>query len=272
MKTKTLGSASLFLLVAIAPATASAKPFSTDTFSIELGEAPVCFAVPASLHEAAACRGLPPLAATDIDNTQIGLIAAGGLRPGHEAAPAAGPPLIGLVQMFRKPADLPVAPDSAFAERVGVEATKAILADLPSEARRGRPVPRVETVEGLVVVRTSVDVDDLTPGTRASFFGHIETATVFGRDATYTVVWSGPASSTHALTRLADEATKTIRLVGDQHPAPKNAGLASIASSAKMLLPLGGASLAVVLAGALVLRRRRGKGQLRTELWPAHTD
>ncbi len=272
MKTKTWAVAAAAMML-FAPAIAQAKPFATDTFSIELGEAPVCFAVPASLHDAAACRGLPPLAAADIDNTQIGLIAAGGLRPGKDAPAVSGPPLVGLVQMFRRPASLAVHPDAAFAERVAIDATKAILADLPSEARRGRPVPRVESVDGLVMVRTSVEVDDLTPGTRASFFAHIETATIFGRDATYTVVWSGPATSTTALVRLADDASKTMRLVPDQHPAAKDAGLASIAAFAKGLLPLGGLAFAIAIAGVLYMRKRRGTRPLRAELWPsAHTD
>jgi hypothetical protein len=265
-----LGSAALCLL---APATAQAKPFATDTFSFELGEAPVCFVVPASLHDAAACRGLPPAGAADIDNSQIGLIAVGGIRPGpREREAGVSGPLLGLVQMFSKPASLAYQPDAAFAERAAVEATKSILADLPSEARRGKPVPRVESVDGLVVVRTSVDVDGLTAGTRASFFAHIETATVFGRDAIYTVVWSGPASSTTALGRIANDATKTIRLVADQHPATPIT-MASAAGFAKPLLPLGAVALVAAIAGVVYLRKRRGKGRrLHAELWPAHTD
>jgi hypothetical protein len=127
-------------------------------------------------------------------------------------------------------------------------------------------------VDGLVVVRTAVDVDGLPAGTRAGFFAHIETATVFGRDATYTVVWSGPATSTTALRRLADDATKTIRLVPEQHPSAGNAGLASVASSAAMLLPVGGFTFAVLVGGALYVRRRRKARPLRAELWPMPTE
>lgn len=265
-----LGSA---VLSFFAPASAHAKAFATDTLSLELGDAPVCFVVPASLHDATACRGLPPAGAADIDNSQIGLIAVGGIRPGpRERESGVNGPLIGLVQMFSKPASSAYHPDAASAERVAVDAAKIILADLPSDARRGRPLPRIENVDGLVVVRTSVDVDGLTAGTRASFFAHIETATVFGRDATYTVVWSGPATSTAALGRIADEATKTIRLIADQHPATP-ATLASVTGSAKALAPLGGVAVVVAVAGVLYLRKRRGKGRrLHAELWPAHTD
>jgi hypothetical protein len=274
MKTKTCALVASVGLSLFTPAVASAKPFATDAFSIELGDPPPCFVVPASLSDADACRGLPPAGASDIDNTQIGLMAAAGLRPSREASPSGekAPLLIGLVQMFKKPADLPLEPEPALAERVAIDATKSILADLPSEARRSRPIPRIENVDGLVVVRTAVDVDGLTPGTRASFFAHIETATVFGRDATYTIVWSGPASSTKTLIRLADDATKTVRLVPEQHPAARNAGLASVAGSAKMLLPLGALGFALLVGGALYVRRRRKMRPLRAELWPMPTE
>jgi hypothetical protein len=76
--------------------------------------------------------------------------------------------------------------------------------------------------------------DDLTPGARAGFFGHIETSTVFGRDATM--------------------AASLARLSG----GPEGT-----------LLPVG----VVAVAGVLHLRKRRGKGQrLREELWPVHVD
>jgi hypothetical protein len=262
--------AAIAALAVTAPAAAHAKAFATDTFSIELGDTPVCFAVPVSLHDAAACRGLPPLGAGDIDTTQVGLIAAGGLRRGaDEHAPTGNVPLVGLVQVFRVPASLVVQPAPAEAERVAVDATRAILANLPSEARRGRPVARLESVDGLVVVRTVVDVDGLAPNTRAGFFAHIETATIFGRDATYTVVWSGPEAATATLGRLAEGATRTMRLAAAQHPAAREAGDGSVPLLAKTLLPLALAAL----VGALYMRARRGKGnRLRAELWPAQND
>lgn len=260
----------LSFVALVTPVTADAKPFATDKFSMELGEAPVCFAIPTSLHDATSCHGLPPLRASDIDNTQIGLISAGGIRrASHEPEAAPSGPIIGLLQMFRRPVALAVHPEAAVAERIAVDATKALLADLPREALRGRPVPRIESVDGLVVVRTSVDVEGLPAGTRAAFFAHIETATVFGRDATYTVVWSGPSDSTTALARLADDATKTLRLVPDQHPAKRDAAIASVERFAKTLWPLGTVAVVATLAGVLFLRKRRGKNRLAAELWPA---
>lgn len=252
-----------------------AKSFVTDAFSIDLPR-PVCFAVPVSLRDAAACKGLPPVGANDIDTTQIGLIAAGGIRraPG-EPTPAGSLPIVGLLQIFQVPASHVLQPEPAQAERFGVDATKAILANLPSDARRGKVISRVENVAGLVVVRTTVDVDDLTPGTRASFFGHVETSTVFGRDATYTVVWSGPAgeASASALGRVADDAMKTMRLVPSQHPDARDATGASAAGFGTTLLPLGGLTAFGAIATALYVRKRRGKSQrLRTELWPAHGE
>jgi len=270
-----------FTLTLLAPAAASAAPaktFTTDAFSIELGPTPVCFALPVSLRDATACKGLPPAGANDIDTTQIGLIAAGGIRraTGEAAAPGTMP-IAGLIQVFRAPASNVTQPDVASAERAGVEATKAILANLPTEARRTKVIPRIETVDGLVVVRTTVDVDDLTPGTRASFFGHIETSTVFGRDATYTVVWSGPADPATAtkLARLADDTTKTMRLVPGQRPDSREATAASLAglraTFGSALIPVGVLAVAGVLASALYLRKRRSKGtRLREELWPVH--
>ena len=266
------------VLALVAPSAAHAdraKSFVTDAFSIELPR-PVCFAVPVSLRDAAACKGLPPAGANDIDTTQIGLIAAGGIRraPG-ESAPAGGMAIIGLLQVFQVPASHVLQPEAAQAERFGLDATKAILANLPSEARRGKVSSRVESVDGLVAVRTTVDVDDLTPGTRASFFGHIETSTVFGRDATYTVVWSGPAGQDSASTlgRVADDATKTMRLVPSQHPEPRDAPGASAGVLGNALLPLGGLTAFGALATVLYVRKRRGKSQrLRSELWPAHGE
>lgn len=276
MKTAALVAASGVLTLAALAAPVQAqgqargKSFANDAFSIELGGAPVCFAVPASLRDAAACKGLPPLGSSDIDTTQIGLIAAGGIRRGaNEPAAPGSIPIIGLVQMFEVPASLVNQPDSPYAERVALDATKTILAGLPSEARRGKPAIRVETVDGLVVARTTVDVDDLTPGTRASFFAHIETATIFGRDAAYTVVWSGPASARASLAHLANDATKTMRLAPSQRPALREAPGSNVNLLTKTLLPLG----VLALAGAAIVRRRRNKsGRLRAELWPAHTD
>jgi hypothetical protein len=270
MKTSTWAAFGIAALAFAAPAAAEAKSFTTDAFSIELGPTPVCFAVPASLHDAAACRGLPPLGAGDIDTSQIGLIAAGGIRrsTGASAAARAGEmPLIGLVQMFRVPAALAYEPDAPYAERVAVEATKAILADLPSEARRGRPVSRVENIDGLVVVRTSVEVDGLAPGTRASFFAHIETATVFGREATYTVVWSGPQAGSAALAHLADDATKTMRLVPGERPAARDASTGSSGRVTKSLLLAAAFALSCALF-ALIRRGRGRSARLRAELWP----
>ncbi len=278
MKTAALAAASGVLAAVLAALAAPAqaqgqahgKGFANDAFSIELVGAPVCFAVPASLRDAAVCKGLPPLGSSDIDTTQIGLIAAGGIRRGaNEPAAPGSIPIIGLVQMFEVPASLVTHPDAPYAERVALDATKTILAGLPSEARRGKPAIRVDTVDGLVVARTTVDVDDLTPGTRASFFAHIETATIFGRDAAYTVVWSGPASSSSSLARLASEATKTMRLAPTQRPALREAPSNDVNLLTKTLLPLG----VLALAGAAIVRRRRNKsGRLRAELWPAHTD
>jgi hypothetical protein len=278
VKTKTWAAAGIATLALLAPAAAQAKPFTTDAFSIELGETPICFAVPVSLRDAAACRGLPPLGAGDIDNTQVGLIAAGGIRrAAGERETAGAMPLTGLLQIFQVPASLQHQPDSAYAERVAVEATKAILANLPSEARRGRPVPRVENVDGLVVVRTSVEVDGLAPGTRASFFAHIETATVFGRDATTTVVWSGPQAAAATLTHLADDASKTMRLTADHRPAMREASSPANALISKALFPL----LGLVFAGGLWfgIRRNRGRGnrssrssRMRADLWPTNAD
>jgi hypothetical protein len=259
-----------------APAHADrAKSFATDAFSIELGR-PVCFAVPVSLRDAASCKGLPPAGANDIDTTQLGLIAAGGIRraAGETAAPGSLP-IIGLMQVFQVPASNPKQPDVSQAERAGLDATKAILATLPSEARRTKVTTRIESADGLVAVRTTVDVDDLTPGTRASFFGHIETATIFGRDATYTVVWSGPAGDTTRATlgQLADEATRTMRLVPSQRPEPRSAAAAGAGALGSTMLPLGGVAVAGVLASALYLRKRRSKSQrLRAELWPVQGD
>ena len=267
----------LAALVLVAPGAARAertKSFATDAFSIELGRR-VCFAVPVSLRDAASCKGLPPAGANDIDTTQPGLIAAGGIRraAGEPAAPGSLP-IVGLLQVFQIPAANRLQPDAATAERAGLDATKAILTNLPSEARRGKVATRVETVDGLLAVRTTVDVDDLPPGTRASFFGHIETSTLFGRDATYTVVWSGPAARRAQDARpLADDTTKTMRLVPSQHPESrdltgKNGGIFGTA-----LLPFGGLAVAGVIASALYLRKRRGKSQrLRAELWPTHGD
>lgn len=282
-RARRLGLVTALGLIALAvshapPAAASgdrAKGFSTDAFSMDLPR-PVCFAVPVSLRDAASCKGLPPAGANDIDTTQIGLIAAGGIRrAAGEPAAAGSLPIIGLVQVFQVPATHKVAPDAAEAERAGLDATKAILATLPSEARRSKVTTHVTNSGGLVTVRTAVDVDDLTPGTRASFFGHIETATVFGRDAAYTVVWSGLAgeSSSATLARIADEATTTMRLVDAQHPEPREAPAASAGSLGKALLPLGGLGVFAVLGAALYARKRRGKGQrLRAELWPAHGE
>jgi len=252
------------------PQSPKGKSFANDAFSIELGGSPVCFAVPASLRDAAACKGLPPLGSSDIDTTQIGLIAAGGIRrAASEPVPPGSLPLLGLVQIFQVPAALATEPDAAFAERAALDATKTILAGLPSEARRGKPALRIESVDGLVVARTTVEVDDLAPGTRASFFSHIETATVFGRDAAYTVVWSGPPSSSAALAHLANDATKTLRLTVAQHPAARDSGGSNVNLMAKTLLPLG----FLALAGAAFVRKRRAKsGRLRAELWPAHND
>lgn len=262
----------------LAPAAAHAeraKTFSTDAFSIDLPR-PVCFAVPVSLRDAASCKGLPPAGANDIDTTQPGLIAAGGIRrAAGEVAPAGAVPIIGLLQVFQVQAAYKVQPGVPEAERVGLDATKAILTNLPSEARRSKVTTRVETVDGVVAVRTTVDVDDLTPGTRASFFGHIETSTLFGREATYTVVWSGPAGEATAslLGHLADDATKTMRLVPSQRPEPRDATAANAGIFGKTLLPLGGVAAFGVLATALYVRKRRGKGQrLRAELWPAHGE
>jgi hypothetical protein len=265
----------LALLVPSPARAERAKSFVTDAFSIDLPR-PVCFAVPVSLRDAAACKGLPPVGANDIDTTQIGLIAAGGIRraPG-EPTPAGSLPIIGLLQVFQVPASHVLQPEPAQAERFGVDATKAILANLPSEARRGKVTSRVESVDGLVAVRTTVDVDDLTPGTRASFFGHIETSTVFGRDATYTVVWSGPAgeASVATLGRVADDAMKTMRLVPSQHPEGRDATAANVGGFGNALLPLGGLTAFGAIATALYVRKRRGKGQrLRSELWPAHGE
>ena len=182
-----LGLAALALLAPSAARAERARSFATDAFSIELPR-PVCFAVPVSLRDAGSCKGLPPAGANDIDTTQIGLIAAGGIRrmSGEPAEPGSLP-LVGLLQVFQVPASNGKQPEAPQAERVGLDATKAILATLPSEAGRSKVLTRVEDVDGLVTVRTTVDVDDLTPGTRASFFGHIETSTVFSRNATYTV-------------------------------------------------------------------------------------
>ena len=266
-----LGLTALALLTPGAAQAERAKSFTTDAFSIELPR-PVCFAVPVSLRDAGACKGLPPAGANDIDTTQIGLIAAGGIRRavGERAEPGSMP-LVGLLQVFQVPTSHGKQPEPAQAERVGLDATKAILANLPSEARRGKVISRIDEVDGLVAVRTTVDVDDLTPGTRASFFGHIETATVFGRDAMYTVVWSGPAGENTALARLADESTKTMRLVPSQHPEAREVSRAGAGLLDGALLPLGGVAAFGVLATALYLRKRRGKSQrLSSELWPAH--
>ena len=266
-----LGLTALALLTPGAAQAERAKSFTTDAFSIELPR-PVCFAVPVSLRDAGACKGLPPAGANDIDTTQIGLIAAGGIRRavGEHAEPGSMP-LVGLLQVFQVPTSHGKQPEPAQAERVGLDATKAILANLPSEARRGKVISRIDEVDGLVAVRTTVDVDDLTPGTRASFFGHIETATVFGRDAMYTVVWSGPAGENTALARLADESTKTMRLVPSQHPEAREVSRAGAGLLDGALLPLGGVAAFGVLATALYLRKRRGKSQrLSSELWPAH--
>ncbi len=272
-----LATLGLSMLLLAMPGTAQAeraKSFATDAFSVELPR-PVCFAVPVSLRDAASCKGLPPAGANDIDTTQLGLIAAGAIRraPGEPAAPGSLP-IVGLMQVFQVPATHAKQPDAAEAQRVGLDATRAILANLPSEARRGKVATRVETTAGLVAVRTTVDVTDLPPGTRASFFGHIETSTVFGREAMYTVVWSGPAGEATAssLRLLAEEATKTMRLVPSQLPDPAD-GAAKPGMSSSTLLPLGGAAALGILATALYVRKRRGKGQrLRAELWPAHSD
>jgi hypothetical protein len=266
----------LCTLLAPTPARADrAKSFATDAFSIELPR-PVCFAVPVSLRDAASCKGLPPAGANDFDTTQIGLIAAGGIRraPGEPAA-AGGLPIIGLLQVFQIAAPNKIQPDAAEAERVGLDATKAILATLPSEARRSKVTTRIESVDGLLAVRTAVDVADLAAGTRASFFGHIETSTIFGREATYTAVWSGPAgeASSATLAHLADEATKTMRLVPAQHPEPRDSSGANAGIFGHALLPLGGLAAFGALGAALYVRKRRGKGQrLRAELWPAHGE
>ena len=92
---------------------------------------------------------------------------------------------------------------------------------------------------------------------------------MFGRDAAYTVVWSGPPASSAALAHLANDATKTMRLTTAQHPAAREAGNFNVNLMAKTLLPLG----FLALAGAAYVRKRRAKsGRLRAELWPAHTD
>ena len=277
-KRAVLTSLGLAALALLAPAAAQAergRSFTTDAFSIDLPR-PVCFAVPVSLRDAGACKGLPPAGANDIDTTQIGLIAAGGIRrvAGEAAAPGALP-IVGLLQVFQVPASNGKQPEAPQAERVGLDATKAILATLPSEASRSKVLTRVEDVDGLVTVRTTVDVDDLTPGTRASFFGHIETATVFGRDANYTVVWSGPAGEATKATlgHLADDSTKTMRLVPSQHPEARDVSRANAGGLGNALLPLGGVAAFGVLATALYVRKRRGKSQrLRAELWPAHGE
>ncbi len=270
-----LGLAALALLAPGAAQAERAKSFTTDAFSIALPR-PVCFAVPVSLRDTGACKGLPPAGANDIDTTQIGLIAAGGIRRAAGEASAPGTlPIVGLLQVFQVPASNDKQPEAAQAERAALDATKAILATLPSEAHRSKVIAHLQYVEGLVAVRTTVDVDDLSPGTRASFFGHIETATVFGRDATYTVVWSGPAgeATAIALGHLADDSTKTMHLVPSQHPEPRDVARANAGVLGSALLPLGGVAAFGVLATALYVRKRRGKSQrLRAELWPAHGE
>lgn len=247
-------------------ATAHARSFSTDAFAIELGAPRVCFVVPVSLHEAAACRGLPPVTNADLDTSQLDLVAAGGIRSESDG----GPPLMGLVQMFRSASAMPHHPEAKVAERLAVDIAKAATASLPDTARRRKLVTRVETVEGITVVRTSLVYDGLPAGTRASYFAHVETASTFGSDAIYTVVWSGPPASAAALTRLADAAAKTVRVDASKHPTTDEgpALVRAATTGALVVTPL--LALAFVISRRQS-RRRRGKPQgLRSELWPAH--
>lgn len=252
-------------LVAV-PAPAQAKGFSTDAFAIELGAPRVCFVVPVSLRDAAACRGLPPVTNGDLDTSQVDLVAAGGIRSETDG----GPPLMGLVQMFRSASAMPHHPEATVAERLAVEIVKAATASLPDTARRRKLVARVETVEGITVVRTSVVYEGLAAGTRASYFAHVETASTFGSDAIYTVVWSGPLASAASLTRLADAAAKTVRVDAAKHPTtdegPALVGTAT--TGALVATPL--LALAFVIGRRQSRRRRRKPQGLRSELWPAH--
>jgi hypothetical protein len=242
-----------------------------DTFSVDLSEGRICFFNPTELRTDDDCVGLPAdRVPQPIDRVRSRPLAVGIVRaPGSVTSPR----IFGLVQAYRIETTTTRVVTAENAKELSELIASGHAAGLPAGATLRPPVTRFETVEGVPVVRTTLDVDGLVPTNDDDFVPeHVEIVSLVATDATYVVQWTGTSMNTVGIAHLADSATPTIRL------DPKRVVRAKVGSSPARLFTMVTGVFAVAASIFLFLRRslrdraRSGRRAMsfHAELWPPH--
>jgi hypothetical protein len=267
----------LSLLVSVSAAQAAVVR-DGETFSIDLGEARICFVSPIDLQTEDDCVGMKLSAAGPQDIGKRHHLAAGIIRaPGSRTSPR----LFGLVQAYRDGTaltrELTDENSKEFAELI----TKAASTKLAPGQKLKPPISRLEKRGDMTMLRVSLDIDGPSPNPDdeiAEAQRHTEILGVFLRDASYFVEWKGASQSAIAMAHLADAALATIRVDPKMIKAPVEAAQ----SSSSLLFPIGivvGLGLVAMLVVGLLLRKKGSSGEHRksgrlgtfhAELWPPH--
>jgi hypothetical protein len=251
----------LLLVLVLFPGTAhSAVLTDESTFSIDLGEARICFTQPRALFDAEDCTGLgpdpvPAFAGTD---PRLRRIAAGAIRvPGSRTSPR----ILGFVEAMRVETTNATRPSTAGLTTFADGLTKGIARELPAPAVARVLCSRLVVKDDVAIARVTVAIE----GVPASLQGeelvtHLEYVTVFASDTTYALLWKGPKSSATALARAADAAAATVQLSPARRPPERASAAAMIRLAAPIGLP------ALVIGLVLVLRRRTQRSEPE---WPS---
>ncbi len=105
---------------------------------------------------------------------------------------------------------------------------------------------------GVPVIRVTVEVEGLAPGTDEELEAHHEVVVVLANHGTYVIEWSGPAKNVIALAHLADASIPSIHR--DPKEIPRGMSIVTV------LLPFAVVGLVGLVIGFVVLLVRRSGG------------
>ena len=249
---------SLFRLVLVALAAmmlcwvsdAGAVVVRAPGFSIDV-RGSVCIIVPAELQDPTECEGLDVVAAAKVDLSAAGRLvrALGIVRESGTRK------FLGTFQLIETthPGEWP---DQAAATALSVAFAKDMIPALPPTAKAHAGTAYVDTIGRTRVVRTTLDVDGLAPGSQEeAALGHHEVSAVFIRTGRYVVLFAGNRADAAALKAVSDQSIATLTLDANLRPGKDVSKLV-----AQLMV---GLALGIVMLVAWLAHRRSQRNEQR---------
>lgn len=218
-----------------------------ETFSIDLSEARICFVAPPELRSDEECLGLKgDRIAQRPDAPRLKRLATGMVRvPGSQTSPR----LLAIVEGSRLETRNPAEPTPAGAQELAGGYAKGLAGRLPPSAKVGQPTGRLLMAGDVPVMRITVEVEGLAPGTDEELQAHHEVVVVLANHGTYVIEWSGPAKNAIAIAHLADASIPSIHR--DPKESPRGMSIVTL------VLPFAAFGLVGLVIGFVVLLVRR---------------